>query len=212
MGVAWLRGHGTTVPSRSSRAVHHAQLEQGRWAAHTLSASTPTAQPPWPLPPVEISTPLRWCPDAGYTDLRHHGDHGQLTDSCLGVNGSPVQIQPSRLVRASFRTQKQDGEWLMGAQHAPLQSMKPLRLRHAGDITPLVKGLPGQPKPSPTFGRTCLPVKRGDARWPADGSQCGADRPAGRPGWPGRDRRRFRWCTGPSAGPAQIGAARDQGP
>ena len=40
----------------------------------------------------------------------------------LGVKGSPVQIRPSRLVRASFRTQEQDREWLLGAQRAPQQT------------------------------------------------------------------------------------------
>jgi hypothetical protein len=73
---------------------------------------------------------------------------GQTPDSCLGVKGSPVQIRPSRLVRVLFRTQKQDCGWLMGAQRAPIQSMKPLWLLRVGEITPLVKGRPSRPKAS----------------------------------------------------------------
>jgi len=69
----------------------------------------------------------------------------------LGVKGSPVQIRPSRLVRASFRTQKQYCERLMGAQGAPINVMQTLWCGLWEDITPLVsRGPPSPPMGSPT--------------------------------------------------------------
>ena len=79
---------------------------------------------------------------------------GSATDSirpaqtpcpCLGVKGSPVQIRPSRLVRTSFRTQKQNCERSMGAQRAPISSTKLLLVRPVGGQNPTGQQRPAEP-------------------------------------------------------------------
>ena len=95
-----------------------------------------------PLSSAHLGTVLTWT--------RAHSCRPHLPETFLGVKGSPVQIRPSRLVRASFRTQKQDRERLMVAQHAPISPVKPAVVQRMGDITPLViRGLPSSPKASP---------------------------------------------------------------
>jgi hypothetical protein len=69
-----------------------------------------------PLSPARPGTVLTWA--------RTNSADRRLPETFLGVKGSPVQIRPSRLVRASFRTQKQYYERLMGAHRAPINSMK----------------------------------------------------------------------------------------
>ena len=70
------------------------------------------------LSPAHLGTVLTW--------LGRIPADRRVPETFLGVKGSPVQIRPSRLVRALFRTLKQYGERPMGAQRAPINSMKPL--------------------------------------------------------------------------------------
>ena len=82
------------------------------------------------LSPAHLGTVLTW--------LGRIPADRRVPETFLGVKGSPVQIRPSRLVRASFRTQQQACERLLGAHRAPTSSMKPLWCGVSKDITPLV--------------------------------------------------------------------------